>query len=120
MAATQNHVIDWGHPGPAINDGIHVGAGPGSHELRNGDLSSSDEGVHSHDWSKAVEAGVAKHEVGEKHAGSHVHEAGLSPQQTLTTQSMDAEALTTRRRRDIFYTKYRIVLHAFIWMVMTG
>jgi hypothetical protein len=91
--------------------------------VRDGDrsLTPSGEGVYPHDRleSKAVEAGVVKDGLNEKHVGAHVHETGLTPQYTAT-HSMDGEALTTSQKRGIFYAKYRIFLHAFIWLVMTG
>jgi hypothetical protein len=54
----------------------------------------------------------------EKYIGGRIHEMGLTLEYSAS-QGLD-ETIETRERSSLLFAKYKIFLHAFIWMVMTG
>jgi len=66
-----------------------------------------------------VESGTSKNGFGgldEKYA--QFHEIGLSPQDSSLEGA--SEDLTKSQKRSLFYAKYMIFFHVFLWLLFTG
>jgi hypothetical protein len=71
--------------------------------------------------SKDIEAYASRNEfdgVDEKRIEGHVRETGLTPEYSASQGLV--EELTLQQQASLLFSKYIIVFHAFIWMVMTG